>query len=41
MSYIEYSKYEIMGLKQEQVKKCKEAFDAFDLDNSHFIEINE
>ena len=41
MSYIDYAKYENMGLKQEQVKKCKEAFDAFDLDNSHFIEINE
>ena len=41
MSYIDYAKYENMGLKQEQVKKCKEAFDAFDLDNSHIIEINE
>ena len=41
MSYIEYEKYETMGLKVEQVKKCKEAFDAFDLDNSCFIEINE
>jgi len=30
MSNIEYTKYENIGLKSDQVKKCKEAFDAFD-----------
>ena len=41
MNYIDFDKYLALGLKNEQVKKCKEAFDAFDLDNSQYIEINE